>query len=54
MLRTVLDLEALVAKLLTIDAFSSSTVSLGKVATLSHKARNDAMKQRSLEVEHLT
>ena len=54
MLCTVLDFEAFVAKLLSVDTFSTSTVPLGEVATLSHEARNNAMKQTCLEVEHLT
>ena len=53
MLHIVLDFEAFVAKLLSIDTFSTSSISLGKVTTLSHESRNDTMKQACLEVQHL-
>ena len=50
----VLLLEVLVWELLSVDGFSSSSVSAGEVSSLDHEVRDDAMKLGSLEVEWLS
>lgn len=45
-----LELEVLISKLLTIDGFSTHTVSVGEVTSLDHKTRNDSMEFAPLVV----
>jgi len=49
----VLVLEALIRKLGTIDRFTTTAVTSGKVTALEHKPWNDAMKDGSLVMEGL-
>ena len=44
----VLQLEILILKLVTIDAFATSSITLGEVTTLAHELWNDAVESRAL------
>lgn len=47
---SVLLLEVLVRELLTIDRFSTSSISTREVTTLDHEVRDDTMEFAALEV----
>lgn len=48
-----LQLEVLVRELLSINAFSSGSVSSREVSSLAHKVRDDSVEGGSLEVQRL-
>lgn len=45
------ELEVFISKLGSVDGFSTSSIVVGKVSSLAHEARNDAMEAASLEAK---
>lgn len=46
-------LEVFISKLLPVDGFSSSPISVGKVTTLTHKVGDDSVERRPLVAKSL-
>jgi len=49
-----LRLEVLISKLCSIDRLSTSTITLGKVASLEHEIRDHTVENRTLVVQRLS
>ena len=49
-----LELEVLVVEAGAIDAFTTSSITVSEVTTLSHEARNNSVEVRALEVKSLS